>query len=66
MRARYMGILTLGYPIGSGIGPVIGGYLNDTVAPVAIWYGAAVLGLIGTIGYLIAMSHQSKSLTKIT
>ena len=53
MRARYLGLLSLGYPIGSGVGPVLGGFLNDTVAPVAMWYGAGTLAVIGTIGFFI-------------
>lgn len=53
MRARYLGLLSLGYPIGSGIGPVIGGFLNDAVAPVAMWYGAGMMAVIGTIGFFV-------------
>jgi len=53
MRARYLGLLSLGYPIGSGIGPVLGGFLNDTVAPVAMWYGAGTMALVGGIGFFI-------------
>ncbi|MEM9951427.1 MAG: MFS transporter [Chloroflexota bacterium] len=53
MRARYLGLLSLGYPIGSGIGPVLGGFLNDAVAPVAMWYGAGTMAAIGAIGFFI-------------
>ena len=53
MRARYLGLLSLGYPIGSGIGPVVGGFLNDALAPVAMWYGAGTMAVIGTIGFFI-------------
>ena len=56
MRARYLGLLSLGYPIGSGIGPVIGGFLNDAIAPVAMWYGAGMMAVIGTIGFFV-LSH---------
>ena len=55
MRARYLGILNLGYPVAAGIGPVIGGYLNDTVAPVAIWYGAGIMAASGLIGFFLLM-----------
>lgn len=64
MRARYMGLLSLGYPVGSGIGPVIGGYLNDAVAPVAIWYGAGTLALIGTIGFAFLATQQRRQALK--
>ncbi|MEO1288741.1 MAG: MFS transporter [Chloroflexota bacterium] len=53
MRARYLGLLSLGYPIGSGIGPVLGGFLNDAVAPVAMWYGAGTMAAIGAIGFFV-------------
>jgi MFS family permease len=59
MRARYLGLLALGYPIGSGLGPVVGGILNDSVAPVAIWYGAATLAVIGVIGFFL-LSQTSR------
>jgi len=59
MRARYLGMLALGYPIGSGLGPIIGGLLNDYVAPVAIWYGAAVLALFGVAGFFILSQVSS-------
>jgi MFS family permease len=49
MRARYLGLLSLGYSIGAGFGPVIGGFLNDTVAPVAMWYGAASMAIFAAI-----------------
>ena len=40
-------------PIGSGLGPIVGGVLNDRVAPVAIWYGAASLAALGVIGFFM-------------
>lgn len=52
MRARYMGIFTLTWGLGSGIGPVIGGLLNDHVAPAAIWYGTLAMGALGALGFL--------------
>lgn len=58
MRARYLGILTLGWPIGSGIGPVVGGFLNDFVSPVAIWYGAGTMAAIGTVIFVILSRNQ--------
>jgi MFS family permease len=48
MRGRYMSIYGLTWGIASGIGPVLGGLLNDTIGPIAIWYGAFVVGMIAT------------------
>jgi MFS family permease len=53
MRGRYMGFYGLTWRVGIGLGPVIGGFLNDQIGPVAIWYGGLVAGLAATSGYLI-------------
>ncbi len=53
MRARYIGLFSLSFRIGSGIGPVLGGFLSDNVAPVAIWYAGAGACLVASVGYLI-------------
>lgn len=60
MRARYLGVLSLGYPVGAGIGPVIGGFLNDTIAPVAIWYGAGAIAALGMVGFFVLMQVQRR------
>jgi len=66
MRARYMGLLTLGWPIGSGIGPVLGGFLNDAIAPVAIWYGATAMALIGVFGFMLLARIQTETRAFVT
>jgi MFS family permease len=53
MRGRYMSIYGLGWPIASGVGPILGGFLSDTIAPVAMWYGGGMLGLLGAVGFFI-------------
>jgi MFS family permease len=57
MRARYMGMYTLTWGIGSGIGPLIGGIAADVFEPRAMWYAA---GLFGLIGMLIFVWHAVK------
>jgi MFS family permease len=52
MRGRYMGLTGLSWSVGFGIGPVIGGVLNDRIAPIATWYGALAAGLAGMVGFL--------------
>jgi MFS family permease len=49
MRGRYMSFYNLGWGISHGFGPVVGGILNDTVAPVSMWYGGLVWGLLGAL-----------------
>jgi MFS family permease len=51
-RGRYMSLFGLTWNVGSGIGPVFGGMLNDAIGPQAIWYGGGVAGLIAVLGFL--------------
>jgi len=53
MRGRYMSIYSLTWGIGFGIGPVVGGFLNDNLAPVAIWYGGLGMGLVAALGFVL-------------
>jgi MFS family permease len=52
MRGRYMSIYSVTYSLGIGFGPVIGGLLNDHVAPAAIWYGGLTIGLLAVAGFV--------------
>lgn len=63
MRARYLGVLSLGYPLGSGLGPVLGGILNDNVAPVAIWYGAGALAFLSVVIFFVLARQERRKLT---
>ena len=51
MRARYMGVFSLSFRVGSAVGPVIGGLLADHIAPAATWYGGVVVCLLAAVGY---------------
>lgn len=53
MRGRYMSLYGLTWPLGSGVGPLLGGWLNDNISPQAIWYGALVIGLLSSSGFLL-------------
>jgi len=53
MRGRYMSVYGLTWGIGFGVGPVIGGLLNDRLAPVAIWYGGLIMGLVAALGFAL-------------
>jgi len=52
MRGRYMSIYSLAWGVASGIGPVMGGFLNDNIHPRAIWYGGGFSALIGVLIFL--------------
>ncbi len=58
MRARYMGIFGIAFPVAMGIGPVIGGYLSDNISPVAIWYGAGLAALVGAAVFLMLARRE--------
>ena len=59
MRARYMGIFSLSFRIGAGIGPVIGGVLSDTIAPVATWVGGVGVCLVAALGFWLLARSQN-------
>ncbi len=52
MRGRYMGVYGLTWGAALGLGPIIGGVLNDQIAPVAIWYSGLAMGLLAACGFL--------------
>ncbi|MCA0455922.1 MAG: MFS transporter [Chloroflexi bacterium] len=60
-RARYMGIYSLTYTFGTGVGPIAGGILSDTFGPPAIWYGGASTALVAAFGFW--WLHRSRLLT---
>ena len=53
LRGRYMSIYAMTWGIGSGIAPIIGGWLNDSFGPRYIWVGGFVIGLIATATFLL-------------
>jgi MFS family permease len=52
MRGRYMGLYGLSWGMSIGIAPVIGAWLNDNVAPAAIWYAGLAMGLAAALAFL--------------
>lgn len=60
MRGRYMSVFTFSWGVGSGIGPVVGGVLNDKIGPQAIWYGGGIIGMLGALWFL----RQTKKIKK--
>ena len=60
LRGRYMSLHWLGWGLARTLAPIIGGYLNDNIAPQAIWVGGLLIGLISTLG-LILLSRAPAS-----
>jgi MFS family permease len=52
MRGRYMSLFSLCWGVASGIGPIVGGYLNDNISPQSIWFGGGLIVLIGAVWFL--------------
>ena len=61
MRGRYMSIFSLSWGVAAGIGPVVGGYLNDYISPQAIWYGGGFIGFCGALWFLIQLKNRKTS-----
>ena len=50
LRGRYMSVYWLGWGLARMLAPLIGGFLNDAIAPRAIWIGGLIIGLISVTG----------------
>lgn len=53
LRGRYMSIHWLGWGMARTLSPIIGGFLNDNIAPRAIWIGGLLIGLTSTVGIFL-------------
>lgn len=60
LRGRYISIYWLGWGFARTLAPLIGGTLNDSIAPQAIWIGGLLIGLTSTAG-LFVLSRFSAS-----
>jgi MFS family permease len=60
MRGRYMGIYSLSWGIAFGIGPVLGGILNDNIGPIAIWVGGLLIGLVSAASFYLLTPRVSE------
>jgi MFS family permease len=60
MRGRYMSMLALTWGAGSMVGPLLGGILNDTFSPQAIWYGGGAAWVLGAVIYLLLSINKDK------
>ena len=53
MRGRYMSFYWFAWGVARSTAPLIGGFLNDNIAPRAIWIGGLTIGLVSAIGLVI-------------
>lgn len=54
-RGRYMSIHGMTWGVASGIGPLMGGILSDTISPHAPWFAAGAAGFISIFFYFLLM-----------
>jgi MFS family permease len=53
MRGRYMSLYGLAQGLAMGVAPILAGFLNDTISPVFIWYGAGIVGFMAVLTFLV-------------
>ncbi len=53
MRGRYMSISGLSWSAAMGVAPILGGFLNDNIAPVATWFGGFFIGVLGILWFYV-------------
>jgi len=58
MRGRYMSLYSLSWQLAAGVGPLIGGLLNDLVSPRSTWFGGGVIGLAAAAYFLWSGTRQ--------
>ena len=64
-RGRYMSIHGMTWGLASGIGPLTGGILSDTLSPHAPWFAAGATGFISIIFYfLLANNLKNKDINQ--
>jgi MFS family permease len=64
MRGRYMSVYTLTSGVGSGVGPLLGGFVSDSFGPVTTWYGGGLIGFAGAAAFLVNLLAHKRKLLK--
>lgn len=59
MRGRYMSFYWFAWGIARATAPLIGGFLNDNIAPRSIWIGGLAIGLTSAIGLIIFSRYRN-------
>lgn len=66
LRGRYMSMHWLGWGLARTLSPIIGGFLNDNIAPRAIWIGGLLIGLTSTLGLFLLSRVSAPRTTPLT
>jgi MFS family permease len=65
LRGRYMSVYWLAWGISRSGAPLIGGWLNDNIAPQSIWVGGLIIGVISAFGLYMLSRRPQKDLAVI-
>ena len=63
MRGRYMSIYNLTWGLAAGVGPLLGGLLNDALGPRAIWLGGGFVGLFSVAAFIWLAYHRPNTIS---
>ena len=66
LRGRYMSMHWLGWGLARTLAPIIGGFLNDNIAPRAIWLGGLLFGLTSTLGIFLLSRVSAPRVRRLT
>jgi len=66
MRGRYMSLYGLTWYLASGVSPVVGGLLSDTLGPRAPWFGGAVTGALAVLAFWLLQVRASRKAADIS
>lgn len=66
LRGRYMSMHWLGWGLARTLSPILGGFLNDNIAPRAIWIGGLLIGLTSTLGIFLLSRISAPRTAPIT
>ena len=65
LRGRYMSVYWLGWGLARTLSPMIGGFLNDNIAPRAIWVGGLLLGLASAFGLFLLSRNPARQIVPL-
>lgn len=66
MRGRYMSLYGLTWNLASGISPLMGGLLSDTLGPQAPWFGGAVTGALAVLAFGLMQARANRKAADIS
>jgi MFS family permease len=58
LRGRYMSIYWFGWGLARAVSPLVGGFLNDTLNPRAIWAGGLLFGVTSVLGLALLARRE--------